>query len=228
MLNNYRHRLNGIQGQLTQENTPANKAHLEADKRYYSEQIIGMYLKLLRHEKPKLQSIEFKDDPNNPLHMQVDLKVLSDADLQALSRILRLAAQRDRNPIVVNPVKVHVEMPRRTEQRERAGGRRGPRPAPAHRRSRWRRRNNYRLMAVYEADGAAVDVLVVDGMSFCDGRGISQKHASGLMTRRLRAALLPKQDIDIFAPGNLGVRRDEMVAQLALAHDRACLIESLS
>jgi hypothetical protein len=90
MLNNYRHRLNGVQGQLTQENTPANKAHLEADKRYYSEQIIGMYLKLLRHEKPKLRSIEFKDDPNNPLHMQVDLKVLSDADLQALSRILRL------------------------------------------------------------------------------------------------------------------------------------------
>jgi hypothetical protein len=32
-------------------------------------------------------------------------------------------------------------------------------------------------MAVYEAAGAAVDVLVVDGMSLCDGRGISQKHA---------------------------------------------------
>ena len=48
------------------------------------------------------------------------------------------------------------------------------------------------------------------------------------MTCHLRAALLPKQDIDIFAPGNLGVRRDEMVAQLALAHDCACLVESLS
>jgi hypothetical protein len=82
-------------------------------------------------------------------------------------------------------------------------------------------------MAVYEDDGAAV-VLVVDGMSFCDEREISQKHASGLMTCRLGAALLPKQEIDIFAPGNLGVRRDEMVAQLALAHDGACLVESLS
>ena len=39
---------------------------------------------------------------------------------------------------------------------------------------------------------------------------------------------LPKQDINIFAPGNLGIRMDEMVAPLALAHDRACLVESLS
>ena len=80
------------------------------------------------------------------------------------------------------------------------------------------RPNGCALMAVYEAAGAAVDVLVV---SLCDGRGISQKHALGLMTCHLRAALLPKQDIYIFAPGNLGVRRDEMVAQLALAHDCA-------
>jgi hypothetical protein len=59
-------------------------------------------------------------------------------------------------------------------------------------------------------------------------QGVSQKHALGLMTCHLRAALLPKQDIYIFAPGNLGVRRDEMVAQLALAHDCTCLVEGLS
>jgi len=45
---------------------------------------------------------------------------------------------------------------------------------------------------------------------------------------RLRAARFPEQDIDIFAAGNLRVRRDEMVVQLALADDRARLIESLS
>src|SRR6516162_5356073 len=66
------------------------------------------------------------------------------------------------------------------------------------------------------------------------GARLSRQHVvvrasiSGLMTCHLRAALLPKQDIDIFAPGNLGVRRDEMVAQLALAHDCACLVEGLS
>ena len=35
-----------------------------------------------------------------------------------------------------------------------------------------------------------------------------------------------EQHIDIFAAGNLRVRRDEMVAPLALAHDHARLIES--
>jgi len=59
-------------------------------------------------------------------------------------------------------------------------------------------------------------------------KGIGQKPASRLMTCHLRAALLPKQGINIFAPGNLGVRMDEMIAPLALAHDRACLVESLS
>jgi hypothetical protein len=52
--------------------------------------------------------------------------------------------------------------------------------------------------------------------------------SSRLTTKRLRAARFPEQDIDIFAAGNLRVRRDEMVVQLALTHDRARLIESLS
>jgi len=49
-----------------------------------------------------------------------------------------------------------------------------------------------------------------------------------LMTNRLRAARFPEQGVDIFAAGNLRVRRDEMVAPLALAHYRARLIKRLS
>jgi hypothetical protein len=40
------------------------------------------------HEKPKLQSIEVNDNPQNPVHMQIDLTGLLDEDLQALARIL--------------------------------------------------------------------------------------------------------------------------------------------
>jgi hypothetical protein len=50
--------------------------------------------------------------------------------------------------------------------------------------------------------------------------------SSGLTTKRLRAARFPEQEIDIFAAGNLRVRRDEMVVQLALAGDPARLSES--
>jgi hypothetical protein len=51
---------------------------------------------------------------------------------------------------------------------------------------------------------------------------------SRLTTQRLRTARFPEQHIDVFAAGNLRVRRDEMVAPLALAHYRARLIKSLS
>jgi len=48
------------------------------------------------------------------------------------------------------------------------------------------------------------------------------------MTNRLRAARFPEQGVDIFAAGNLRVRRHEMIVQFALAHDGARLIECLS
>src|ERR1700730_2194846 len=48
---------------------------------------------------------------------------------------------------------------------------------------------------------------------------------SRLTTQRLR---FPEQHIDVFAAGNLRVRRDEMVAPFALAHYRARLIKSPS
>ena len=51
---------------------------------------------------------------------------------------------------------------------------------------------------------------------------------SRLTTQRLRTARFPEQHINVFAAGNLRVRRDEMVAPLALAHDHARLIKSLS
>jgi hypothetical protein len=52
--------------------------------------------------------------------------------------------------------------------------------------------------------------------------------SSRLTTKRLRAARFPEQDVDIFAAGNLRVRWNEMVVQLALAHDRTRVIESPS
>jgi hypothetical protein len=48
----------------------------------------AFYVKLLPHEKPKLNSIEVNDDPQNPVHMLIDLTVLPDEDLHALARIL--------------------------------------------------------------------------------------------------------------------------------------------
>ena len=43
------------------------------------------------------------------------------------------------------------------------------------------------------------------------------------MTNRLRAARFPEQGVDIFAAGNLRVRRHKMIVQFALAHDGARL-----
>ena len=48
------------------------------------------------------------------------------------------------------------------------------------------------------------------------------------MTNRLRAARFPEQGVDIFAAGNLRVRRHRMIVQFALAHDGARLTECLS
>jgi hypothetical protein len=48
----------------------------------------AFYGKLLPREKPKLNSIEVNDDPQNPVHMLIDLTVLPDEDLHALARIL--------------------------------------------------------------------------------------------------------------------------------------------
>src|SRR5271169_6594208 len=61
----------------------------------------------------------------------------------------------------------------------------------------------------------------------------SPKRIDGMRKReplhqRFRAARFAEHHIDIFAAGNLWVRRDEMVAPLALAHNRARLVESLS
>jgi hypothetical protein len=57
-------------------------------ERYYAERVVAIYCKLLGHEKPKLQAITLMGDPKNPLHMTHDLSVLSDGELDALSRIL--------------------------------------------------------------------------------------------------------------------------------------------
>jgi hypothetical protein len=89
VVTNYRHRVAQIQGMMARPRiAPDTLRLLQAQERYLCEQIIHMYAKLLPHEKPKLNSVDLKGDPQKPLHMEVDLTGLSDEDLQALARIL--------------------------------------------------------------------------------------------------------------------------------------------
>jgi hypothetical protein len=46
--------------------SPSALRELKEEERYLREQIIRMYVRLLPHEQPKLQSIEFKGDPTPP------------------------------------------------------------------------------------------------------------------------------------------------------------------
>jgi hypothetical protein len=90
MVNRYRYRLHYIEAALAKILSPDDpgRAILEKEERYYSEQIIALYSKLLPHEKPKLQSIEVRGDQQGPVYHKVDLDILSDQDLHALARIL--------------------------------------------------------------------------------------------------------------------------------------------
>jgi hypothetical protein len=93
MINSYRYRLASIQRDLENKtvNLPPEERHnLQKGERYYSEQIVDGYTRVLGCEKPMLKSIEVRGDPNNPLHMDVDVDLtgLPDEDLHALARIL--------------------------------------------------------------------------------------------------------------------------------------------
>ena len=89
MVNAHRFRLNALcKARTRAEVTSIEERQLEKDIRYYCERITFIYGKLLVHEKPKLASVEFKGDQQNPVYHEVDLKNLSDEDLNALARIL--------------------------------------------------------------------------------------------------------------------------------------------
>jgi hypothetical protein len=89
MVNCYRFRVNALCKAKTRADvTPIEERQLEKDIRYYCERITFIYGKLLVHEKPKLASIEFKGDQQNPVYQEVDLKNLSNEELHALARIL--------------------------------------------------------------------------------------------------------------------------------------------
>ena len=88
MVNACRFRLNAFKDQARADVPFVEERQLEKDIRYYSEQITTLYGKLLVHEKPKLASVEFKGDQQKPIYHEVDLKNLSDEDLNALARIL--------------------------------------------------------------------------------------------------------------------------------------------
>jgi hypothetical protein len=88
-VNHYRGKIAGFQAMLkTDSLTLSKRQKLEELERYYAERVVAIYCKLLGHEKPKLQAITLIGDPKNPLHMTHDLSVLSDGELDALSRIL--------------------------------------------------------------------------------------------------------------------------------------------
>jgi hypothetical protein len=53
---------------LRADTTPSEWRKLEKHIRYYSEQITVLYSKLLVYEKPKLASVEVKDDQQNPIY----------------------------------------------------------------------------------------------------------------------------------------------------------------
>ena len=89
MVNAYRSKLNALfKDKARDDVTPVEERQLELDIRYYSEQITHLYSKLLVHEKPKLQAIEVKGDPQGPHYHEADLRRLSREDLLALARIL--------------------------------------------------------------------------------------------------------------------------------------------
>jgi hypothetical protein len=102
MVNAYRFKLNALyKDQKRDDVTPVEERQLEMDIRYYSEQITHLYSKLLVHEKPKLQAIEVKGDPTSPVYHEVDLKGLSDRDLDDLARILpKLGGAADIPPLL--------------------------------------------------------------------------------------------------------------------------------
>jgi hypothetical protein len=88
MVNRYRYRLDILDQEMRADTTPKKRRELEKDIRYYGEQITFLYGKLLIHEKPKLQSVEVKGDPQGPHYHEADLSRLSREDLLALARIL--------------------------------------------------------------------------------------------------------------------------------------------
>jgi hypothetical protein len=89
MVNACRFRLNALfKDQTRADVPPVEERQLEKDIRYYSEQITSLYAKPLVHEKPKRASVEVKGDQQKPIYHELDLKNLSDEDLEALARIL--------------------------------------------------------------------------------------------------------------------------------------------
>jgi hypothetical protein len=88
---NYRRRLSQIVAMLKKENLPPEtRRELKKDMRYYSEQVVMIYGKVIGFERPLLKSIQVKGDPDNPLNvnMDLDLSGLSDEELVVLARIL--------------------------------------------------------------------------------------------------------------------------------------------
>jgi hypothetical protein len=92
----YRQKIAGIEralrGDATDKLSAETRRELKADARYYAEQVVMIYGKVIGFEKPALKSITVKGDPDNPLHMNLDmdldLSVLSDEELSVLARIL--------------------------------------------------------------------------------------------------------------------------------------------
>ena len=78
-------------GKLTkqqQADVRLERMALEEKDDLLTQRILTTYGKLLLHEKPRLQSVEVKGDPQGPHYHEADLSRLSREDLLALARIL--------------------------------------------------------------------------------------------------------------------------------------------
>jgi hypothetical protein len=119
-VNHYRAKIAGYQSELRTGNLkPSKRQELERAERYYAEQVVAIYGRLLGHEKPKLQAITLIGDPKNPLHMTHDLqsyRMVNSMPSPASSP--SLADRLRRMPLTVTSLEVREEQRRRREVRE--------------------------------------------------------------------------------------------------------------
>jgi hypothetical protein len=121
MLNRDRRRLEGVEGRMTAIKSRLDDKGLSGQGRadlrlelsaleekddLLSQRILATYGRLLPHEKPRLQSVEVKNDPTGPLYHEVDLSRLSREDLLALARILPKLGGAPSEPAPPEPKRV--------------------------------------------------------------------------------------------------------------------------
>jgi hypothetical protein len=100
IVHSLRHSLMIINRALTLDDLPdKTRDRLEKDKRYYTERIMDCYAMVMPYEKARLKAITISGDPDHPVHVEHDLSVLSDEELDFLARILPKLGGATSDPI---------------------------------------------------------------------------------------------------------------------------------